>query len=78
MKEAKEMNLDDLNEVTGGKSNGTSLFSIKKAEFDKAWDALSAKNENLTGTMRAQLLEKWEQANYTPSADIFLKRYMVC
>ena len=78
MEKANEMNLDDLNEVTGGKSADTSLFSIKKAEFDKAWDALSAKNENLTGNMRGQLFALWEKANYSPSADVFIKRYMVC
>ena len=71
------LNEKELEKVIGGTnahSDEKAVFKSKKDEFEAAWDALNMEKKGFTGNMRAELFDDWEEAEYSPSAVIFLSK----
>ena len=71
----KILNENDLESVVGGKKINVkkeSLFSLKKSEFEAAWDKLGMEKKGYTGNMKAEMFEEWESTGYKIDAVTFL------
>ncbi len=72
MSDAKEMDLKDLETVTGGTNAGLPFDKKKKDVFDAAWNKMS-ETKDISGNKQSIIFDKWERNGYPLPVEAFIK-----
>lgn len=71
MSDAKEMNLNDLENVTGGAVKGVPFDQKKRDKFDEVWNKLQI-TADVSGTTQGVIYDMWEKHNYPLPIETFI------
>ncbi len=72
MSDAKEMDLKDMENITGGVNAVGTFDKKKKDEFDAVWNKMT-ETKDISGNKRAQIFDRWEAQKYPVPIDAFIK-----
>ena len=72
MNESNEMDLKDLENVTGGAGKAVPFDKKKKDAFDAAWNKMP-ETEDISGTKQSIIYDRWEKRGYPLPIEGFIK-----